>query len=74
MVTTGGPETRRATEAAFHRYQHAVMVLRALMIRALVDHSGSSLSDVAREMNISRQKVTQLYRIGRSISEAPEEE
>ena len=74
VLVTGGPEARRATEDAFHRYQHAVMVLRALMIRKLVDHSGSSLSDVARKMNISRQKVTQLYRIGRSLSETPEEE
>ena len=57
-----------------HRYQHAVMVLRALMIRALVDNSGSSLSEVARAMNISRQKVTQLYRIGASISETADEE
>jgi uncharacterized alpha-E superfamily protein len=74
MLASGGPEARRATEEAFHRYQHAVMVLRALMIRALVDDSGSSLSEVAREMNISRQKVTQLYRIGRSLAEAPEGE
>ena len=74
MLTTGGPEARRATEDAFHQYQHAVMVLRALMIRTLVDQSGSSLSEVAREMNISRQKVTQLYRIGRSLSEPPGEE
>jgi hypothetical protein len=74
MVATGGPEARRATEDAFHRYQHAVMVLRALMIRALVDNSGSSLSEVARAMNISRQKVTQLYRIGASISETADEE
>jgi hypothetical protein len=73
VLVTGGPEARRATEDAFHRYQHAVMVLRALMIRTLVDHSGSSLSEVARKMNISRQKVTQLYRIGRSLSETPEE-
>jgi len=27
------------------------------------------LSEVARVMNISRQKVTELYRVGRSISE-----
>jgi hypothetical protein len=73
MLATGGPEARRATEDAFHQYQHAVMVLRALMIRTLVDQSGSSLSEVAREMSISRQKVTQLYRIGRSLSETPEE-
>jgi uncharacterized alpha-E superfamily protein len=72
VLASGGPEARRATEEAFHRYQHAVMVLRALMIRTLVDDSGSSLSEVAREMNISRQKVTQLYRIGRSLSETPE--
>lgn len=74
VLTSGGPEARRATEAAFHRYQHAVMVLRALMIRTLVDNSGSSLSDVARKMNISRQKVTQLYRIGRSLSESSDDE
>jgi hypothetical protein len=74
MVATGGPEARRATEDAFHRYQHAVMVLRALTIRALVDSSGSTLSEVARAMNISRQKVTQLYRIGASISETADEE
>jgi hypothetical protein len=74
VLASGGPEARRATEDAFHRYQHAVMVLRALMIRTLVDNSGSSLSEVAREMKISRQKVTQLYRIGRSLSETSDEE
>jgi hypothetical protein len=69
MVAPGGPETRRAAEEAFHQYQHAVMELRALLIRSCVDDSGSSLSEVARAMNISRQKVTELYRVGRSISE-----
>jgi hypothetical protein len=69
MVSTGSPETRRAAEDAFHQYQHAVMELRALLIRSRVDDSGSTLSEVARAMNISRQKVTELYRVGRSISE-----
>lgn len=68
-VGTGGPGTRHATEEAFHRYQHAVMELRALIIRSLVDESGSTLSQVARVMCISRQKVTELYRVGRAISD-----
>jgi hypothetical protein len=69
MFAAGGPETRRAAEEAFHQYQHAVMELRALLIRSRIDDSGSTLSEVARVMNISRQKVTELYRVGRSISE-----
>jgi hypothetical protein len=69
MFAAGGPETRRAAEEAFHQYQHAVMELRALLIRSRIDDSGSTLSEVARTMNISRQKVTELYRVGRSISE-----
>ena len=69
MFAAGGPETRRGAEEAFHQYQHAVMELRALLIRSRIDDSGSTLSEVARVMNISRQKVTELYRVGRSISE-----
>jgi hypothetical protein len=69
MFAAGGPETRRAAEEAFHQYQHEVMELRALLIRSRIEDSGSTLSEVARAMNISRQKVTELYRVGRSISE-----
>ena len=69
MFAAAGPETRRAAEEAFHQYQHEVMELRALLIRSRIDDSGSTLSEVARAMNISRQKVTELYRVGRSISE-----
>jgi len=64
-----GRATRRAAEDAFHEYQRAVMEVRALLIRALVDEGGSTLTEIAREMSVSRQKVAELYRVGRSLSE-----
>ena len=42
-------------------FAHAMMVLRGVCIRELVDERKMSLSEVARELSISRQMVTRLY-------------
>jgi hypothetical protein len=68
MVKTKSRATRRAAEDAFHQYQRALMELRALMIRSLVEDSGSTYSDIGRAMGLSRQKVTELYRVGQSLN------
>jgi predicted DNA-binding protein (UPF0251 family) len=42
-------------------YEHAVMLFRRGMVRALVDEGGLSLTEVARRMGVSRQGVARLY-------------
>ena len=60
---------RRRIAAAYHCYEHAVAVMRADVIRALVDEEGVPLSALARAMGISRQSVTRLYQAGRDQPE-----
>lgn len=54
-------ELRRRSNSLGIEFAHAMMVLRAACIRELVDKRNMSLSQVGRELSISRQMVTRLY-------------
>ncbi|MEA2646234.1 MAG: hypothetical protein QOE92_1317 [Chloroflexota bacterium] len=56
-----GDEARLQASVAMEEYEHAVMLFRRGMVRALVDEGGLSLTEVARRMGVSRQGVARLY-------------
>jgi AraC-like DNA-binding protein len=62
LLADDGRETRQRASAAVDAYEHAVMVLRSRLIRALVEDEAWSLAEVSRRMGISRQMVARLYR------------
>jgi hypothetical protein len=61
LIASGGRETRLGAADAFREYERAVALLRAGVVRALVDEGGLSLTDVAMRMKISRQAAARLY-------------
>lgn len=61
LITSGGREIRLNAIEAFHDYERAIALMRAAVVRALVDEGGLSLTDVARRMKISRQAAARLY-------------
>jgi hypothetical protein len=61
LIAAGGRETRLSAAEAFLEYERAIASLRALVVRALVDEGGLSLTDVAKRLKISRQAAARLY-------------
>jgi hypothetical protein len=57
-----GGATRRSVAAAILEYERAVASLRAQVVRVLIDEEGITLAALARQMNVSRQAVTRIYR------------
>lgn len=62
LVAQGGREARLRSSAAIEAYEHAVMVYRVGLIRAMVDEEKLSFAQVARHMGVSRQMIARLYR------------
>jgi hypothetical protein len=62
LIAQGGREARLRSSAAIEAYEHAVMVYRAGLIRAMVDEEKLSFAQVARRMGVSRQMTARLYR------------
>jgi hypothetical protein len=62
LVARGGRDARLRSSAAIDAYEHAVMVYRIGLIRAMVDDEKLSLSDVGRRLGVSRQMIARLYR------------
>jgi hypothetical protein len=62
LITRGGREARLRSSAAIDAFEHAVMVYRILLIRAMVDDEKLSLTEVGRRLGVSRQMVARLYR------------
>jgi hypothetical protein len=60
-VARGIRARRIAAADAFHEYERSVARVRAFVVRALVDESGLTQTDVARLIGISRQEVARLY-------------
>lgn len=67
LIGGGGREIRFASAEAFRDFERAVGAMRAGVARSLVDDHGLSLTEVARQLNISRQAAARLYQ---SASEA----
>jgi hypothetical protein len=70
LVQQGGRDARLRSSAAIEAYEHAVMVYRVGLIRAMVDEEQLSLADVARRMGVSRQMIARLYRSGEGSTPA----
>jgi hypothetical protein len=62
LIAQGGRDARLRSSAAIEAYEHAVMVYRAGLIRAMVDEEKLSFAHVARRMGVSRQMTARLYR------------
>ena len=62
LIARGGRDARLRSSAAIDAYEHAVMVYRIGLIRAMVDDEKLSLSEVGRRLGVSRQMVARLYR------------
>jgi hypothetical protein len=61
LVAEGGRDARLKASVAIEAYEHAVMVYRAGLIRAMVDDERLSFAQVARRMEVSRQMIARLY-------------
>jgi hypothetical protein len=62
-------EQRRLVASAYREYEHSMAVLRADVVRGLVDEEGIQVSQLTAQMGISRQAITRLYRRGRNLNE-----
>jgi hypothetical protein len=62
LIAEGGREARLRSSAAIDAFEHAVMMYRVGLIRAMVDEEELSFAEVARRMGVSRQMIARLYR------------
>ena len=62
LVARGGREARLRSSAAIDAFEHAVMVYRIGLIRAMVDDEALSFTEVGRRLGVSRQMIARLYR------------
>ena len=62
LVARGGREARLRSSAAIDAFEHAVMVYRVGLIRAMVDEDKLSFTEVGRRLGVSRQMIARLYR------------
>lgn len=62
LIAQGGREARLRSSAAIDAFEHAVMLYRAGLIRAMVDDEQLSFTDVGHRLGVSRQMVARLYR------------
>ncbi len=61
-IAQGGRETRLRASAAIEAFEHAVMVYRAGLIRAMVDEEKLSFTEIGSRIGVSRQMIARLYR------------
>lgn len=61
LMAQGGREARLRSSAAIEAFEHAVMLYRVGLIRAMVDEEKLSFAEVARRMGVSRQMIARLY-------------
>ena len=66
LIAQGGREARLRSAAAIEAYEHAVMMYRVALIRAMVDEESLNFAQVARRMGVSRQMIARLYRYDES--------
>jgi hypothetical protein len=62
LISKGSRDARLRPSAAIDAFEHAVMLYRAGLIRAMVDDEQLSFTDVGRRLGVSRQMVARLYR------------
>jgi hypothetical protein len=64
LMASGGRQKRLGSAEAFRQYEQAVASMRAGVVRALVDEDHLSLTEVSRQLRVSRQAVARLYQPG----------
>jgi len=62
LIARGGRQARLRSSAAIDAFEHAVMVYRVGLIRAMVDDEALSFTEVGRRLGVSRQMIARLYR------------
>jgi hypothetical protein len=62
LMAQGGREARLRSSGAIEAFEHAVMMYRVGLIRAMVDEEKLCFAEVARRMGVSRQMIARLYR------------
>jgi hypothetical protein len=67
LMAQGGREARLRSSAAIEAFEHAVMMYRVGLIRAMVDEEKLSFAEVARRMGVSRQMIARLYSYDESV-------
>ena len=60
-IAQGARDRRVAIDEAMAAYRNAVMRLRAVVVRTLVDSEGMTITAVAKLLRISRQMASRLY-------------
>jgi hypothetical protein len=61
LMAQGGRQARLRSSGAIEAFEHAVMMYRVGLIRAMVDEEKLSFAEVARRMGVSRQMIARLY-------------
>ena len=62
LIARGGREARLRSSAAIDAFEHAVMVYRVGLIRAMVDDEKLRFTEVGSRLGVSRQMIARLYR------------
>lgn len=62
LIAQGGRDARLRSSTAIDAFQHAVMVYRVGLIRAMIDGEQLSFAEVGRRLGVSRQMTARLYR------------
>lgn len=62
LIARGGRQARLRSSAAIDAFEHAVMMYRVGLIRAMVDDEKLSFTEVGRRLGVSRQMIARLYR------------
>lgn len=62
LIRAGGRGARLDASEAFVGFERSLNVMRAGVVRALVDGAGLSMTEAAGKMGISRQSAAKLYR------------
>jgi hypothetical protein len=61
LVSRGGRDARLAASAAIDAFEHAIMLYRGGLIRAMVDDEKLTFTEVGRLLGVSRQMTARLY-------------
>jgi hypothetical protein len=61
LIGVGGRDARLAAHEAFLEFERSIQMMRAGVVRALVDDEGFSLTAAARRLRVSRQAAARLY-------------
>jgi hypothetical protein len=70
LMEQGGREAHLRSSATIASFEHAVMMYRVGLVRAMVDEEKLTFVKVARHMGVSRQMIARLYGYDECIAPA----